>query len=580
VSALMELPLDGLPLEGLSQDGLPLDGLPTNASTVVANRSGEGCVGETQNLSPVPYNKTAEINPDGVARARSVEKAQATSDGVVLPSSLSMVAGVDVLERVLARIDTSDLPESAAGELVARLAKVRSQVDGLNLAALAVADRAKVAGFSGATGTGAWFADLTKTDQRTAVADASLATKLDGGDAPATRKALGEGLVSKEHAAIIVNALEGLPEDFSVEERARAERNLLGKAKRMSPGKLRRDAKRVLEDAGRSKQEADVHQGNLLKVEEDAAFARCRFSLRDNTDGTATGSFTVPTYAADILRKVLQQMTAPRRQQSQPNGNGTAGAGTAAGTEAGNGIAGAAGNGAGSGAGAVSGFGAFGTTGSGASIGAGGVNPTATSGATAASASTGTVAAAGTRPGTSTRSSGAGSLDWGHRQGLAFVELLEHLPTDRLNSKVAATVVVMIDHEHLRDELGAARLDTGHDLSAGQARRLACGAGILPAVLGSASQVLDLGRTSRFYTEAQRTALAVKYDECAAVGCDRPYAWCELHHENPWHSGGLTNLEQAVPLCGYHHRRMHDPAYKVKITTTGGKKTVQYTRRT
>jgi len=25
---------------------------------------------------------------------------------------------------------------------------------------------------------------------------------------------------------------------------------------------------------------------------------------------------------------------------------------------------------------------------------------------------------------------------------------------------------------------------------------------------------------------------------------------------------------------------MHDPAYKVKITTTGGKKTVQYTRRT
>ena len=34
--------------------------------------------------------------------------------------------------------------------------------------------------------------------------------------------------------------------------------------------------------------------------------------------------------------------------------------------------------------------------------------------------------------------------------GAAFVELLEHLPTDRLNGKVAATVVVTIDHDRLR----------------------------------------------------------------------------------------------------------------------------------
>ena len=38
------------------------------------------------------------------------------------------------------------------------------------------------------------------------------------------------------------------------------------------------------------------------------------------------------------------------------------------------------------------------------------------------------------------------SFDWRHRRGLAFAELLEHLPTDHLHPKTAATVVVTIDH--------------------------------------------------------------------------------------------------------------------------------------
>ena len=86
-------------------------------------------------------------------------------------------------------------------------------------------------------------------------------------------------------------------------------------------------------------------------------------------------------------------------------------------------------------------------------------------------------------------------VDWAHRYGAAFVELLEHLPTDRLHGKVAATVVVTVDHDRLRNSLGAAQLDTGHDLSASEARRLACSAGVLPAVLDGSSLPLDLGRS-------------------------------------------------------------------------------------
>ncbi len=142
-------------------------------------------------------------------------------------------------------------------------------------------------------------------------------------------------------------------------------------------------------------------------------------------------------------------------------------------------------------------------------------------------------------------------------------------------------MLVTLDHDRLKASLGAAHLDTGHDLSASEARRLACGAGIVPAVLDGQSQVLDLGRSQRFFTEAQRVALALKYDTCAADDCDRPYAWTEHHHEDPWASGGRTDLDRAVPLCGYHHRRIHDRGFHHRIRRDdSGRKRVSFVKRT
>jgi hypothetical protein len=92
-------------------------------------------------------------------------------------------------------------------------------------------------------------------------------------------------------------------------------------------------------------------------------------------------------------------------------------------------------------------------------------------------------------------------------------------------------------------------------------RRLACNAGLVPAVLDGPSQVLDLGRHRRLFTQAQRLALSLRHDTCAAHGCQRPYAWCELHHRQPWSRGGRTDLADAVPLCHFHHQRIHDPTY-------------------
>ncbi|WP_168796479.1 HNH endonuclease signature motif containing protein [Arthrobacter echini] len=97
-------------------------------------------------------------------------------------------------------------------------------------------------------------------------------------------------------------------------------------------------------------------------------------------------------------------------------------------------------------------------------------------------------------------------------------------------------------------------LACGEPLSAGEARRLSCDAHITPTVLGGASEVLDVGRTHRFFTRPIRAALVLRDQGCVFPGCDAPPAACEGHHTRPWWAGGTTCVANGVLLCPYHHR--------------------------
>lgn len=165
------------------------------------------------------------------------------------------------------------------------------------------------------------------------------------------------------------------------------------------------------------------------------------------------------------------------------------------------------------------------------------------------------------------------------RLGFAFIEWIERYPTDRLPSSggVTATVVVTMGLSALMGGLGAASLDTGGQISAGQARRLACEAGIIPAVLGGKSEVLDLGRTRRFHSKAQRLAIGHRDGGCTAEGCDLPPAACHVHHEQPWSRGGPTDTTSGRLLCHRHHRVIHDDRYETTHLPTGK---VSFHRRT
>jgi hypothetical protein len=131
-------------------------------------------------------------------------------------------------------------------------------------------------------------------------------------------------------------------------------------------------------------------------------------------------------------------------------------------------------------------------------------------------------------------------------------------------------VVVTVDLDTLRGQVGAATLDDGAPLGAAAARRLACDASILPAVLGGVGQVLDVGRERRLFTGPVRRALALRDRGCAFPGCDRPPRWCDGHHITHWAEGGSTSLANAVLLCGHHHRLIHHSDWQVRLNPTDG----------
>jgi Domain of unknown function (DUF222)/HNH endonuclease len=132
------------------------------------------------------------------------------------------------------------------------------------------------------------------------------------------------------------------------------------------------------------------------------------------------------------------------------------------------------------------------------------------------------------------------------------------------------TVVVTIRETDLRSGLGAALLPTGDAVSASTARRMACDARIMPAVLGGDSMPLDLGRARRLFTPAQRRALALRDgDGCAFPGCDRPGTWTEAHHRVHWADGGPTDVSNGVLLCSYHHQVVHAEEWRIVLGADG-----------
>jgi len=147
-----------------------------------------------------------------------------------------------------------------------------------------------------------------------------------------------------------------------------------------------------------------------------------------------------------------------------------------------------------------------------------------------------------------------------HRRGLAVKEALRR-SLDRGDGPTQGGerphITLTMDFEDLKRQIGYATLEHGGPVSAAQARRLACDAQIIPAVLGSDSQVLDVGRSSRTFPTGIRRAITIRDKGCTFPGCDRPPGWTDAHHVRHWTDDGPSAYENGCLLCRFHHTTIH-----------------------
>ncbi|MGI8418822.1 MAG: DUF222 domain-containing protein [Nakamurella sp.] len=151
----------------------------------------------------------------------------------------------------------------------------------------------------------------------------------------------------------------------------------------------------------------------------------------------------------------------------------------------------------------------------------------------------------------------------GRRRGQALIELCRRAVAagDRAPSATKTQLHVTITLDDLRAAAGAATVvgsaATDCLLGPETARKLACDAGIVPVVLGTDSEILDVGRTHRLFTPGQLKALWLRDRHCTFPGCQIPAHWTDAHHLWHWIDGGPTDLNNAALLCGRHHTVVH-----------------------
>lgn len=173
----------------------------------------------------------------------------------------------------------------------------------------------------------------------------------------------------------------------------------------------------------------------------------------------------------------------------------------------------------------------------------------------------------------------------GQRQHDALQEIaafyLAHADTAAPETGERPRVVVTLDYDQLRATVEAAAgaedvtgvpppavFDSGAPVGVATVRRLACDAGILPAVLAGRSEQLDLGRASRSFSLAIRRAAKLRDGgSCARYGCRRRIVDC--HHIVWWSRGGSTDLDNAVWLCAFHHWLVHEGGWRLRRIGSG-----------
>jgi hypothetical protein len=130
-----------------------------------------------------------------------------------------------------------------------------------------------------------------------------------------------------------------------------------------------------------------------------------------------------------------------------------------------------------------------------------------------------------------------------------------------------ATVNVVVSARELLDGTGAAWIDDIlSPVSTSTTREIICDGGVRLQLQGDRGETLWEGRRERYFTAAQRRALAVRDGGCVGPGCSAPPSWCHAHHVIEWEHGGRTDIDNGALLCAFHHHQLHAGGFRLRMS--------------
>jgi hypothetical protein len=103
-----------------------------------------------------------------------------------------------------------------------------------------------------------------------------------------------------------------------------------------------------------------------------------------------------------------------------------------------------------------------------------------------------------------------------------------------------------------------ATLEDGTPVAMSALATALCEADVTRMVMSAESLPLDVGRSRRLFTTAQRRAAIARDQQCTWNGCEQRASRCEVHHVRWWdRDTGPTSITNAALLCKHHHSEVH-----------------------
>ncbi len=129
-------------------------------------------------------------------------------------------------------------------------------------------------------------------------------------------------------------------------------------------------------------------------------------------------------------------------------------------------------------------------------------------------------------------------------------------------------IAMTIDFDAIKGRLGSATLTgAGTPVPAAVARRLLCDCDVIPAVLGSNGEPLDIGGHPHLaHRNPPGRDPAGRRMRLPRLRPTRPVGRPASPH---WADGGPTSLANAAVLCGPHHTLIHAGDWQIRMATDG-----------